>query len=426
MSELPQGWASTNLERLFEFKYGKSLVKEKRHADGLINVFGSNGVVGTHNEAITQGPTIIIGRKGSVGEINFSLSPCWPIDTTYYIDEFLCDVPPAYWSFYLKSLRLGEWEKSSAIPGISRADIYRTQIEVPPLNEQRRIAAKLNKLLTRVGTAQERLATVPRILKRFRQAVIDAAAAGTLTFDWRADRGVESEYLTGTLGNLARFVDYRGKTPQKTSVGIPLLTAKNIRPGYLSIEPREYIAENGYDDWMTRGIPRLGDVLITTEAPLGYVVCIDWTFKFALAQRVICLQFDNDMVLGEYASLVLQSTDFQYALRQKATGTTVVGIKASRLKELSINFPRLDEQAEIVRRVNVLFKTSSEVEARYLKARTHVDKLIQSILAKAFRGELVSQDPNDEPASILLDRIRQQRNGAGATTTRSKIERSHR
>ena len=120
-SELPEGWATTSLEALFDFKYGKGLRKDTRDDTGVVSVYGSNGVVGKHSSAVTSGPTIIVGRKGSVGEVHLSPEPCWPIDTTYFIDEFPCDLPPIYWANFLKFLGLGDQEKSSAIPGISRA-----------------------------------------------------------------------------------------------------------------------------------------------------------------------------------------------------------------------------------------------------------------------------------------------------------------
>src|SRR5262245_54459421 len=107
MSQLPEGWIETSLKELLAFKYGKGLPQETRQPGGVL-VYGSNGVVGEHNESITNGVTIIVGRKGSVGEVHISPDGCWPIDTTYYIDEFPCEIPPDYWALFLKSLRLGK------------------------------------------------------------------------------------------------------------------------------------------------------------------------------------------------------------------------------------------------------------------------------------------------------------------------------
>src|SRR6185437_7362586 len=141
IDNLPSGWRSINLGDLLDFKYGKALPQEKRTGKGSVQVYGSNGVVGIHDTAATRGPTIIVGRKGSVGEVHFSPRSCWPIDTTYFIDEFPANIPPSYWTLYLKSIRLGQQEKSSTIPGISREDIYSLEVPLPPLAEQRRIVA---------------------------------------------------------------------------------------------------------------------------------------------------------------------------------------------------------------------------------------------------------------------------------------------
>lgn len=283
-----------------------------------------------------------------------------------------------------------------------------------PLAEQRRIADKLDTVLTRVDAVQDRLARITPLLKRFRQSILAAATSGQLTEEWRKKNNSLHEV---SLGECARFIDYRGKTPEKTSSGIPLITAKNVKAGYLNIDPQEFIADNAYDAWMTRGIPKKGDVLITTEAPLGNVTLINWDYKFALAQRLICLNFD-EKIIGAYAAIALQSYEFQKKLNEQSSGSTVAGIKASRLKELTIPLVSLEEQTEIVRRVELLMGYADRLEARLQAAQTATERLTPALLAKAFRGELVPQDPSDEPAAELLRRLREAR--AAATPTKPK------
>jgi hypothetical protein len=162
----PKEWAITRLGDLFEFNYGKGLTQENRNNKGRINVYGSNGVVGTHDAALTNGATIIIGRKGSVGEVHLSPHRCWAIDTTYFIDDFPCDLPPAYWSLFLKLLRLGQQDKSSAIPGISRKDIYEIEIAFPPLNEQRLLCRFKPKSRSSAALPVLRRSDAPEPLKR--------------------------------------------------------------------------------------------------------------------------------------------------------------------------------------------------------------------------------------------------------------------
>jgi hypothetical protein len=97
-------------------------------------------------------------------------------------------------------------------------------------------------------------------------------------------------WQTKQLGELCRFIDYRGKTPEKTASGLRLITAKNVKMGYLQENPMEFVAPESYDSWMTRGIPKIGDVLFTTEAPLANVAQLDTDEKVVFAQRIIVLQ----------------------------------------------------------------------------------------------------------------------------------------
>ncbi|WP_337162894.1 restriction endonuclease subunit S [Vibrio fluvialis] len=141
------------------------------------------------------------------------------------------------------------------------------------------------------------------------------------------------------------IIDYRGKTPTKTSSGIPLITAKIIKNGRIQ-EVNEFIAENDYDNWMRRGIPKEGDVVLTTEAPLGEVAQLDGR-KIALAQRVITLRGKKDVLDNDYLLYLLQSHDVQHQLDGRGTGSTVKGIKQSELKEIILTFPSIYAQKKI-------------------------------------------------------------------------------
>jgi type I restriction enzyme S subunit len=177
-SEQPEGWAFPKISDILTVNYGKGLKKSNRKK-GVVPVYGSNGVVGRHNSALTEAPTIILGRKGSVGAVNFSTAPCWPIDTTYFIDKFH-GLIPQFIFYAMRSLSLGALDTSTAIPGLNRNDIYEQRIPLAPIPEQKRIVAKVDELLGRVNLVRERLAKVKEILKRFRQSVLAAACSGRL------------------------------------------------------------------------------------------------------------------------------------------------------------------------------------------------------------------------------------------------------
>ena len=124
------------------------------------------------------------------------------------------------------------------------------------------------------------------------------------------------------------FIDYRGRTPKKTNSGIPLITAKIVKQGRVN-PATEFIKEEDYDGWMTRGIPLKGDVILTTEAPLGEVAQIKDTKKVALAQRIITLRGKVEIVDNTFLKYSLQSPIMQHRLFERASGTTVIGIKSS-------------------------------------------------------------------------------------------------
>ncbi|MHA3018661.1 restriction endonuclease subunit S [Mycobacterium sp. BMJ-28] len=139
-----------------------------------------------------------------------------------------------------------------------------------------------------------------------------------------------------TVGELIEtLIDYRGKTPTKTKSGVPLITAKVIKGGTILAEPREYIAENEYDAWMRRGLPARGDILITTEAPLGEVARVSDP-RIALAQRVILLRPDASKVDPSFLFHYLRSPQAQAALGRRSSGTTVSGIRQPELKAVEV------------------------------------------------------------------------------------------
>lgn len=206
------------------------------------------------------------------------------------------------------------------------------------------------------------------------------------------------------LGEISNFIDYRGKTPKKTESGIPLITAKNVKKDYISIAPQEFINEDDYASWMTRGIPNKGDILFTTEAPLGNVAQIELNEKFALAQRIIAIQFFNG-IINRFMKYVLLSPPIQQLIHDKATGTTALGIKASKLKEVLIPLPPTNEQVTIANKIEELFSLCSQLENEAKFQQNQINILWETVLKDALHGSLVSQNEKDEPVSKLLERI---------------------
>jgi type I restriction enzyme S subunit len=166
------------------------------------------------------------------------------------------------------------------------------------------------------------------------------------TKDTKNTKGFEVEWKT--LGAVCDYVDYRGKTPKKTTEGVFLVTAKNIRMGYIDYKTsQEFISADDYSVVMRRGLPEIGDVLITTEAPCGFVAQVDRE-DIALAQRVIKYRSKNKLLLNSFLKHYLKGCQFQVKLQNAATGSTVKGIKGSKLHKLTIPIPPHTEQDRIV------------------------------------------------------------------------------
>lgn len=192
---------------------------------------------------------------------------------------------------------------------------------------------------------------------------------------------IPREWRYAAVGSiLNRIIDYRGKTPEKTVEGIPLITAKNVRMGYIDPEPREFIAESSYAGWMTRGIPSKGDILFTTEAPLGNVAQISSEERVAFAQRAIILQ-PSEFIDADFLAYSLMSETMQVAIARLASGSTALGIKQSEFRKVCVAFPiSKTEQMEMARRIRVIDGLLAEQLNAQRKLKNQKLGLMQDLL----------------------------------------------
>ena len=200
--------------------------------------------------------------------------------------------------------------------------------------------------------------------------------------DWQED----------SLGKLCDYVDYRGATPAKKARGIFLITAKNIKKGYIDYSiSQEYVAANDYESTMHRGLPKLGDVLITTEAPVGNVAQVDKE-KVALAQRIIKYCAHECVVNNTFLKYMLLSYNFQKKLESASTGGTVQGIKGSLLHNLKIAYPKIEEQTAIATALSDTDALIDSLEKLIAKKQAIKQGAMQELLTgkrrlKGFSGE---------------------------------------
>lgn len=190
-----------------------------------------------------------------------------------------------------------------------------------------------------------------------------------------------------SLNDYIKFIDYRGRTPVKTETGIRLITAKNVKVGYLQLEPQEFIAENDYDSWMSRGIPNYGDVIFTTEAPLGNVAQINTHEKLAFAQRIIVMQPQADKICQTFLKYLLISESVRKKIIDKGTGATVQGIKSSLLKKIQIPLPPLTEQKRIVAILDQAFEAIAKAKVNAEQNLKNAKELFESYLNEIFENK---------------------------------------
>ncbi|MDF5034002.1 restriction endonuclease subunit S [Vibrio parahaemolyticus] len=179
------------------------------------------------------------------------------------------------------------------------------------------------------------------------------------------------------------LIDYRGKTPKKTTSGVPLITAKVIKNGEI-LEPNEFIAPENYDSWMVRGLPKVGDVVLTVEAPLGQVAQLTESYV-ALAQRVVTLRGKEGVLDNTYLKYLLMTPKMQAALDGRSSGSTVKGIKQSELRKVELELPDIGTQRKIA---SILASLDNKIANNKAMNQT-LEKLAQRI----FKSWFIDFDP---------------------------------
>lgn len=355
---------------------------------------------------------------------------------------FTNDVDSSYAYYYLKSIKSLAESKGTGttFKELSGAVAKKLPFILSPLNEQIRIANKLDSLLAKVEAAQTRLDKIPTLLKRFRQSVLAAATSGELTKEWRENNlkinKIDPEdYFDTKLGYIetkelyfeapnnwgwVRFGSQvklingdRGKNyPNKSEYvenGVPFINTGHITPnGTLSKKRMNYISREKFDS-LGGGKIQLNDLVYCLRgATMGKTASVTSFSEGAIASSLVIVRPTSSLI-KEFAHFFLISPQGKNLILKFDNGSAQPNLSAKSLAMYPLALPSIEEQKQIVQQVEVLFALADKVEKQYQQARLRTDKLTQSLLAKAFKGELVPQDPNDEPAKKLLARIQAER-----------------
>lgn len=304
---------------------------------------------------------------------------------------------------------------SVTVKHLSSKTVLSLPLPLPPLAEQARIANALDGLLAQVDTLKARLDALPALIKRFRQSVLSDAVAGALTNSWRERNPADVQNSSGQLGQLIEEMrNGLSAKPNESSQGVPILRISAVRSG--SVDQTDIRFLECDEAEKQRYAIKKGDLLFTRyNGSLDFVgVCglVKQTSHEVIVypDKIIRVRCKTDIILPEYLEIFFAECSTRQRVMDLVKSTSgQKGISGQDLKGLCVTYPGISEQSEVVRRVEELSAYAHQMEARLADARQRVDALTQSILAKAFRGELVPQDPNDEPASVLLERIAAQR-----------------
>jgi len=465
VSQLPSSWAVTPLLAVSELLRGVTYTKEvatSQAAPGRLPVLRANNLQGrafdlsdlvyvpsalvSAQQRIRSGDVIIATSSGSISVVGKAVQSKNDMDAGF--GAFCGVLRPAraldarYFGHFFSTeayrTRVSAMARGSNINNLKREHFEALTFPVAPQAEQQRIADKLDTVLARVDACRDRLARAAPLLKRFRQSVLAAATSGRLTEDWRSFQATspgagtyiespgpsEAEKLPAgwrwvSMANLStKISDGVHKKPNYVATGVPFLTVKNLTRGPgISFEQTSFITESDHAEFCRRTHPERDDILITKDGTLGVVRLIETDEVFSVFVSLALVKL-KDRRLAKYVTYALQAPIMQ--AQMVGVGTGLQHIHLTDLRKDLVPIPSYEEQIEIVRRLETLFAFADRLEARLAQAQTAVDRLTPSLLAKAFRGELVPQDPEDEPAAELLKRLAGQRAAAAPTGSKAR------
>lgn len=375
---LPEGWRLVRLGDVCSFIYGSSLSTINREK-GDVPVYGSNGLVGYHNQAITKGQTIIIGRKGSVGEVNFSTVACFPIDTTYFIDESATEIDLRFLFYLLKSVNFKELNKSTAVPGLNREDAYAVNIPLPPtIEEQRRIAAVLDEQMKAVEQArravEEQLAAAKLLPNAFLRSVFESEDAQ----NWQKRKlGEVCENYTGTK-------DPR-KTPETSFQYVDISSVDNTIKRITA--SRKLLGKDAPS--RARQVIFANDVIVATTRPnLNAVAFVSDSLNDEICSTGFCVLRSTELIDNNFLFAFTQSPLFVDSLSDLVKGALYPAVTDKQVKAQIIPLPPIKEQKEIAEKLNEQMQEVEKLKKTLTEQLEAIKKMPSALLRKAFAGEV--------------------------------------
>jgi type I restriction enzyme, S subunit len=368
-----QSWPEVELGDICEFAYGKSLPAKSRTGVGF-PVFGSNGAIGLHEVALTDGETIIVGRKGSFGEVHYCEGPCFPIDTTYYITQHQSDAYLPWLVRRLRCLGLDQLNRAAAIPGLNRADAYRQKLLLPPLAEQKRIAGILDAADALRATRREALAQLDTLLQATFLDMFGDPVMNPMGWEVVPLQSLIDEDRPITYGILKPGPDIEN--------GIPYVRVVDIQNEQVLTDQLRRTTKEIADQYR-RSQLKPGDLLMSIRGHVGRMAITPGNADGAnITQDTARLALaDAD---ATYVMQCISTQGMQHYMARRTKGVAVRGINLGDVKKLPIPTPPLHLQ----RRFAAIVESVEEQRTRMRTHLTELDTLFACLQSRAFNGEL--------------------------------------
>ena len=384
---MKKGWEEKKLGEVLKLEYGKPLPKEKRKPNGRYPVYGANGEINRSDDFYFDKYSIIVGRKGSAGEVNLTEEKFWPLDVTYYavFDEKKYDLKFFY--YLLGHLEIPKYAKGVK-PGINRNEVYSIRIEVPSLKEQQHIVAILDKAFTAIDKAKENagknLNNARELFDSYLQSVFANNGDG-----WE-ERKLGDNHLIEIIDG-DRGKNYPSKNEFSQEGFCLFMNTKNVRPDGFDFKSTVFISEEK-DKALSKGKLKRNDVVMTTRGTIGNlgVYNNDVEYKnIRINSGMLIFRPDISAILPEYLFEVLRSGIIKNQIKKNMTGAAQPQLPIKTLVNFTFPLPKsILEQRSIVFKLDTLLEETKKLEVIYEQKLVDLDELKQSILEKAFKGEL--------------------------------------
>lgn len=462
-SSFPKNWCISTIEDSVEIldNLRKPVnATERAKRIGSIPYYGATGLAGYIDDFIFDDELILLGEDGApffdkFKDVAFKIDGKTWVNNHAHVLKAKKITTNNFLLYYLNQFDYNGFVGGTTRLKLTQSDLKKIPFPLPPLPEQERIVAKLDALFAQHEAMRKALERIPQLLKNFRQQVLDQAISGKMTERWRDSKNLNS-YLAeikksreklylkkvdeslrngnkkpkklitdifnyfefdksielpdywqiDNLKNICDLItDGEHSTPKRTDEGYFLLSARNVRDGFISFDNVDYVCESEFNRLYQRCNPEHNDILISCSGSVGRVSVFPEGKKAVMVRSAALLKLQSNKNISKFIEFVLRSNLGQKQIKKLTKSTAQANLFLEPIGKIVIPIPSFEEIEKIINKIESLFSKADAIEKRYQTLKEKIDSLPQAILHKAFKGELVPQLPTDGDAKDLLEEI---------------------